>query len=243
MENAGLVALSRQVALRRQMDVIANNIANANTTAFKAQRMVFETFLADVGARQPKLAFVQDVAVVRDPADGALVTTGNRLDVAIRGEGYFEVETPQGRRYTRSGHFRLADDGTLVTSHGHPVLAEDGFPIMTVPGDSEITISADGTVSSESGELARLALMAFETPDALERVAGGLYRAETVPLPALDTEVVQGALERSNVEPIVEMTRMIELLRSYQGAQRIATDAAELRRQAVRALGTVSQTA
>ncbi len=239
MENTALVALSQQMALRRQMDVIANNIANANTTGFKAERAVFNSFLQDLGDGQT-LAFVDDVTVVRDPSDGPLTATGNPLDVAIRGDAYFEVETPDGVRFTRGGHLRIDADGALVNADGYPVLASDGFPILTIPGDTEITIARDGTVASESGEIGRLHLVTFDNSNVLIKVGGGLYATDATPDTAVDAEVAQGFLEGSNVEPIVEMTRMITVLRSYQAAQKLVQEADDLMRQAISTLAELA---
>ena len=240
MENTVLAVISQQIGARRQMDVIANNIANANTIGFKSERMLFSEYLQDIGNGQT-IALVQDAAVVRDFRDGPIMATDNPLDVAIRGEGFFQVETADGIRYTRNGRLRLDSDGALVTSNGYAVLSKDEFPILTIPGDTQITISADGTVSSESGELGTLAVVAFENPYALRKLGNGLYESEGLPDPATDATIVQGALENSNVEPIIEMTRMISLLRSFQGSQTLADQEHDLRRRAIGVLGSVSE--
>lgn len=222
------------MVLRRQMDVIANNIANASTIGFKSERMLFNKYLRDIGDGQ-QVAFVTDAAVVHDPSEGALTPTGNPLDVAIKGSGYFEIDTPDGVRYTRGGHFRVDADGVLVSAGGHPLLGQDGSPLLTFPGDTEITIKADGTVSSESGELGELAVVTFENRWLLRKSGAGTFEApdNVVPIPAVDADVIQGSLEESNVTPIVEMTRMISLLRSYQGAQKLADDQDQLMRRSI----------
>ena len=131
MENTVLAVISQQIGARRQMDVIANNIANANTIGFKSERMLFSEYLQDIGNGQT-IALVQDAAVVRDFRDGPIMATDNPLDVAIRGEGFFQVETADGIRYTRNGRLRLDGDGALVTSNGYAVLSKDEFPILTI---------------------------------------------------------------------------------------------------------------
>ena len=240
MENTVLAVISQQISARRQMDVIANNIANAGTIGFKSERMVFTQYLQDIGDGQT-ITFVEDAAVVRDFRDGPIIVTSNPLDVAIRGEGFFQVETIDGIRYTRNGRMRLDGDGTLVTSNGYAVLSLDQLPILTIPGDTDITISADGTVSSESGELGTLAIVAFENPYVLRKLGNGLYEADTLPDRTTGATVVQGAIENSNVEPIIEMTRMIALLRSYQSSQTLANQEDELSRRAISVLGSVSE--
>ncbi len=240
MENTVLLVLSLTTALRHQMDVIAHNIANANTAAFKEERVLFESYLEVIDGQE--LAFVKDFAVKIDLSEGPIATTGNPLDVAIRGDAFFRVDTPDGVRFTRGGHFELDADGALVTGDGHPVLGDDGFPILTIPGDTEIKIDSNGTVSSETGEIGRLGLVFFADTGALVKQGGGLYATEAVPLLAADAKVIQGSLEGSNVQPIVEMTRMISLLRSYQAAQNFADRLDELRNQAISSLADVSQT-
>ncbi|MFQ5784695.1 MAG: flagellar basal-body rod protein FlgF [Alphaproteobacteria bacterium] len=242
MENTTLVALSQQMVLRRQMDVIANNIANADTGGYKSERMLFATYLQDIGRRE-KAAFVQDIAVTRDPRDGEMVVTGNPFDMAIQGEGYFQVETPDGVRYTRGGHFRLDDQGVLVTSDGHALLGDDGFPVITSPDDNDLVVTPDGTVSAGGFEIARLQVVTFERPNALRETYGGLYQTDLTPLPSEDARIVQGSIESSNVEPIVEMTRMIALLRGYQSVQRLVQEQDQLRRRAISALSGTNRTA
>lgn len=241
MENTVLAVISQQIGARRQMDVIANNIANAGTIGFKSERMVFAEYLQDIGDGQT-ISFVKDAAVVRDFRDGPIIVTSNPLDIAIRGEGFLEVETVDGIRYTRNGRMRLDGDGTLVTSNGYAVLSRDEFPILTVPGDTEIVISADGTVSSESGILGTLSVVTFENPYVLRKLGNGLYESDVLPDRATDaTTIVQGAIEDSNVEPIIEMTRMIALLRSYQSSQNLGDQEHDLRRRAIGVLGSVSE--
>ncbi len=242
MENAALVALSRQMVLRRQMDVIANNIANVNTTGFKADRMLFATALQDVGHGR-KAAFVRDIAVVHDYSEGPIKTTGNPFDIAIRGDGFFQVETPDGIRYTRGGHFALDADGVLVTSQGYPVLGDDDIPILTFPGDTEFTIKADGTVSSETGEIGRLSVVRFDNVYKLRKEAAGLFETNQVPRKVDDASVVQGSVESSNVKPIIEVTLMISVLRSYQAAQKLGDDHNRLMRQAISTLAGTSRSA
>ncbi len=242
MQNASLVALSQQMVLRRQMDLIANNIANVNTDGYKAERMLFDTYLQPIGA-SGKAAFVQDVAVAYDTREGQISITGNPLDIAIKGEGFLPIDTTDGVRYARGGHFQLDQDGVLVTSSGHPLLGDDGFPIIASPGDTEITISSDGIVSSEGIEIGRLEAVTFDNLYALRKVAGGLFRTDQSPIPTGDAKFEQGAIERSNVEPIVEMTRMIALLRNYQGTQRLIQDQSQLRQRAISVLSGTGQSA
>ena len=232
MESTAYIALSRQMALGRQMDVIAHNVANAASTGFKAEALLLELVTTDAGRRQ-RLAFVQDVGMVRDLAPGPVTATGNPLDLAIEGDGYFSVETPEGVRYTRSGQFRLNDLGELSTASGALVL-DDGGAAITLPVDAgPIAIAADGTVSSAAGVAGRIELVTFADEQSLRKVGDGLYETAQAPAPATGARLVQGALEGSNVEPILEMTRMMSTVRAYQGTQRLLDTHHELQRRAI----------
>ena len=239
MGNSVLAATAQQMAIRRQMDVIANNVANSNTLGFKGERMVFAQYLTDIGNGE-KMAMVEIAAVVRDFTDGPLQATDNPLDVAIRGEGFFQVETPDGIRSTRRGNLRLDAAGALVTSDGHAVLSQRNTPLKILPGDREIIIATNGKISSESGEIGRLGIVTFDNLNSLRKLGNGLYESDEEPKPAKDATVVQGMVEGSNVKPIIEMTRMISLLRSYQGARTLDNEEHELSRRAITAIASVS---
>jgi flagellar basal-body rod protein FlgF len=241
MENAGYIALSRQMVLRREMDVIANNMANINTPAYKGQSMLFVEYLETSDSGE-KMSFVQDVALVRNLTEGQMTTTENPLDLAIAGEAYFEIDTPTGPRYTRNGVFQLNGDGELVTSSGEPVLGEGGNPITLPPNSNDVTVTRDGTISTDQGPAGRLRLVSFENEQALVKLANGLYDAEGQdPLPAEGAEVMQGMIEGSNVQGIIELTRMIETVRHYSATGRMVNDEHERQRRAIQSLGGTAQ--
>ncbi len=225
MENTSLITLSHQGALRRHMDVVANNFANVNTTGYKSERMMFVEHLVRTrdgnGRHGGALAFVRDIATARDFSQGRQQETGNPLDLAIEGDGFFAVDTPGGERYSRNGRFHIDDTGQLVTGHGLAVLTTSGGPMFFSPTDTAITVSRDGTVSSENGEIGRLRIVRFDNPHGLQAVAGGLMAAQEPPIDTEPVNVVQGVLEGSNVEPIVEMERMIRVNRAYDDARRM----------------------
>ncbi|MEZ5904136.1 MAG: flagellar hook-basal body complex protein [Geminicoccaceae bacterium] len=160
MDNTSYVALSRQVALERQMAVVAGNIANMNTDGFKNEQVLFADVLERAG-EAGRVAFVQDSGLIRDPAPGPIETTGNPLDLAINGEGYFTVETANGPRYTRGGHFVLGPTGEITTSGGQPLLDEGGGTLVVPPGSGPIEVARDGTVSTADGILGRIGLVRF----------------------------------------------------------------------------------
>jgi flagellar basal-body rod protein FlgF len=243
MENALLIGLSRQMAMSRDMATIANNLANMNTTAYKSEAMLFEQFLMpDASEQSPdkRITFVQDVGQHRDLRDGSLQTTGNPFDIAITGEGFFRVETDQGMRYTRNGNFNLDAEGRLVTSAGDLVLDDAGTPIAFADDETGITIARDGTISTDEGLRGRIAIVTFENSRAMKKAGDSLYETDQAEIAAENIRLVQGALEGSNVQPIVEMTNMIDVMRSYASAQKLIEQADQMRRQAIQQLGNVA---
>ncbi|HYD70010.1 flagellar basal-body rod protein FlgF [Azospirillum sp.] len=237
MENPAYIALSRQMSLRRQLDVVANNVANMNTTGFKQQRMLFTEFLQRPGMHE-QVSMVQDRAVVRDLTTGGLTQTGNSLDLALTGNGYFTVDTASGRRYTRAGSFRMNDQRQVVDGGGLPVLSDNGQPITIPAGTRDITVTSDGTISTELGPVGRLNIVTFRNEQLMTEVGAGLYVSDEEPQPApADTKVAQGMLEGSNVRPVVEMTTMIEVNRQYAQNQRMIDTEHERIRTAIQRLG------
>lgn len=239
METSSYIALSRQSALRRQMDIVANNLANMNTTAYKSEKMMFvEHVVKSRGGENfvpTKLSFARDVASYKDMAEGPIKTTGNSLDMAIRKEGYFVIDTPNGQQYTRNGRFRLDQDGQLVTQAGNPVLSSAGAPFFLSPEDRDIVVARDGTLSTNNGELGKIKIVIFDDPQKLQKQAGGLLSAKNIgggddgdgdaddvfqPEEAENPNIVQGALESSNVNAIIEMTKMIEVNRAYDSVKK-----------------------
>jgi flagellar basal-body rod protein FlgF len=224
METPILVSLSRQATLRRQLEVIANNLANMDTTGFKAERMMFDDHLVPTpvgrGRMGEQIAFVRDVATVRDPSTGKLQQTGADLDVALADEeGFLVVQTPTGDRYTRNGHLRLDEAGQLVTGHGLPVMSQQGTPIVLGPLDGPVTIAGDGTISTGQGDLGRLRVVRFDAPEQMEAIEGGLLSTDQQPQDVETPSILQGTLEGSNVEPILEIQRMITVQRAYDQAR------------------------
>jgi flagellar basal-body rod protein FlgF len=223
MENSLLIGLSRQATLRREMTSVANNIANMNTHAYKRENMMFDDFLmrskGGDAIMGDKLMFVRDVAQYRDLSEGTFEETGNSLDVAIHGDGYFVVDTPAGNRYTRNGHFQLNNEGIVVTSDGNPVLTEDGDQIEIQATDSRIEISRTGEIYTDGGQIGKLGVVQFENPQFMDKVSDTLYKSDAPGTQVEQPDVIQGKLELSNVQPIIEMTRMIDVHRSYEKAK------------------------
>lgn len=239
MENSIYLGLSRQMVLRTNMDIVSNNIANMNTTGFRGQNPVFEEYLSDPRYGTDPLSFVYDYGQYQRTSEGPMQQTGNPFHVALNGPGFMAVEQPGGGTgYTRDGNFQKRADGTLVTSSGFPVLGQGG-PI-TIPADAtEISIDENGAISDQNGVIGQLQISEFENVQDMEPTGNNLYTTEAAPLEPVNTVARQGFLEGSNVEPVVEMTNMIEILRDYQGTQRLLQTEHERLRSAIQKLSQV----
>ena len=239
MNNAIYVALSRQTGLFRNLDVAANNVANVNTPGFKGETMVFEKYLVnDKDNFSRKIAFAHNIATFVDYGNGAVKQTGRDLDMAIEGEGFFKIQTPQGVRYTRQGNFHMNPDGEVVTSEGYPVLGSSDQSIRLQQDDIDLKISSDGTIRvNDVGEpRGKIELVHFENPQKLIRMDQGLYRSEEDPIrTATPGHLIQGALEESNVSAVTELTNLININRSVGAVSSFMADMHDLTRRAITA--------
>lgn len=240
MDNTLLLGLQAQRVLQRRMDMTANNLANVATSGFKADSLVmeFEDGTSAHALDEPEdIYFVRDVTLMRDMGQGPIAMTGNPLDVALEGAGFFMVEGPSGPLYTRDGALSLTGDGRLVTSDGRAVLNSGGAPIVFDPQGESPVIGRDGAIRVAGVEAGRLGVARFAAPSALSKVGDNLWDAQGQPSQAFEGVVVQGALEGSNVRPVIELTRLIEISRAYQSAARMVSGADELRQRAIQTLG------
>ena len=252
MSNSLLIGLSRQVALSRELDVVANNIANMNTTGFKADGSIFEEYLSPTArtsaATDNKVSFVRDRGTWHDLTQGPTEHTGNPLDVAIDGNGFLVVQTPRGERYTRNGSLQLGPTGNLMTADGFPVVGDSG-PITLQPNDRQISISANGTISVRAGTSiidsvrGKLRIVSFDQAQRMQltKDGAGTFAAPSSVTPQADTSsrIVQGAIEKSNVRGVVEITRMIEISRSYSSVAAMLQQQSEMRTSAIGRLADV----
>jgi len=224
MENPIYISLSRMMSLHNKMDAVANNVANSSSTGFKQQKVLFSEVLRKTSMTE-KISLVHDRAMVRDMSEGPLSTTSNPLDVAIRGQGFFVVDTLNGPHYTRAGRFQLDGKGQIVDNNGLPVLDGSNKPITMPAGTNDIRITADGSVFSNVNPTApagKINLVSFKNEQQMTEIGSGLFITDEKPQPApKDSRVIQGAIEESNVKPVVEITNMIDILRQYQGIQKI----------------------
>lgn len=246
MENALRIGLSRQMALQTQMNVIANNLANINTAGFKRDLVQMEEFripvaeMTELNGQDKKLSYTHDRAVVKNMVSGAIKQSGNELDVAISGEGWFAINTPNGERYTRNGEFKLNQNGTLVTNAGQPVLGEGG-EVSFGPNETNITIARDGTISSSDGIKGKLKVVAFENEQELKKEGFNLFNSPTPATPVAAPHLMQGMIEQSNVKPVLELTKMIETVRAYTSQARMIQKTEELKTEAIEKLAHMPQ--
>ena len=246
MQNALFVGVSSQVALQRELDVIANNMANISTNGFKGRNSRFQEYLMPVASadsfQKPdrRVSYVIDQGTALDLGQGPIEQTGNPLHVAVRGEAFLVVRTPNGDRYTRNGAFETDAQGTLVTSDGYPVQGEAG-PIQIGQQETGVSIGPDGTVSTNLGIRGRVRLVTFANPQALTNEGANLYASAAQPQAAgLAGRVEAGALERSNVKPVIEMTRLMDVNRTYTMVSGVISRLDDLRGTAIRRLADVA---
>lgn len=240
MEQTSFVALSRMIALQRQTEMTAHNIANANTPGFKGSRKIFGDYLLTqhsvaqpAGART--IHFVQDRATYRDHADSPTSRTGNPLDIALASDGFLAFETLRGERFSRNGRLTLDPQGRITSSEGYPVLSTQGTPLVVAPNESSITIAADGTVSTPNGEIGRLRVVRFQEPQKLIAEGAALFRADEGQEPAAVAApmVMQGMIEESNVRPLIELTLLMSQQREFEFNAQFIEREGERRQQAV----------
>lgn len=218
MENAGYTTLTRQAGLMREMQTVANNIANAATTGFRSEDFIFAEHVVRV-ENGPSISMASANVSYTSPIQGAMTATGGQFDFAIEGEGYFLVQTPGGERLTRAGNFSPNGVGDLVTKDGFPVLDAGGAPIFIPPDATGLSVAGDGTLSANGRPLAQLGIVVPLEGQDLIREDGVMFRADEGFDPAENPRVVQGFLEGANVDPIRQIARMIEVQRAYEMGQ------------------------
>lgn len=251
MQNALLIGLSRQMTLERQMDVIANNVANVNTNGFKADHSLFEEYLRSnahednfIGSDR-RVSYVQDRGTYRDVGQGPMEATNNPLDMAISGNAFFAVQANGAERYTRDGKFALSSTGQLMTSDGNLVLGTAG-PIVFQPTDHDINVAPDGTVTVLEGTAkidtirGKIKMVTFDDPAKLTKLGANLYdTGSATQQPDTKSTLQQGYVEKSNVNSVVEMSRMVEVMRSYTAIANLLQQESDLHKSAIEKLADV----
>jgi len=229
------VIASNLLGQRTRMDMIADNIANVNTSGYKHQKMDFQEIVSRKQATDVA-SFTHHSGTTTNFANGSLTKTNNQLDMAIQGEGFFAVNVGGNVRYTKNGAFTQDIEGNLVTTNGDLVLDVNNAPINIPPGSTEVIVTENGTISDQNGIITTLGLFRFNNPQSLTRAGNNAWIATEEPQLALDVKVSQGFVEGSNVNAIEETVNMTEVLRQYQGAMNLVQKIEELEQRAIRDL-------
>jgi len=242
MDMTQLVCLSQQLADYQSMDAIANNLANVSTPGYKRETPLFQEYVeqfapAEGETGQQAVSFVQQMGSFRDLSEGHFDLTGAPFDVALNGQGYFVIQTANGPLYTRNGHFTLDGSGRIVNDNGDPVQGTGG-DISVSANDGDIHIASDGTVSGTNGQIGQLNIVDFPNDRALVKEGDSLYSTTQAPQSAADATVQQGAVEVANVRPVIEISNMIEVMRSYQSTMNMTQTLSDLQRQTIDKLAT-----
>lgn len=236
MDSASIVSVTRQSGLKNELRIIANNIANAATTGFRREGMAFSEYVAQM-EDQTGLSMARGNVRVMSADEGPLNHTGGTLDFAIQGEGYFQIETPDGPALSRAGSFLSGPAGEMMTPDGLRVLDEGGAPIFVPPDARNLRLTEDGTLSANGQAIARIGVVLPLDPTTLQHLGGALFStAEGVE--AIENPVIlQGFVEGSNVDPIAEMARLIEVQHAYEAGQKFLDTEDERIRNVVSTLG------
>jgi flagellar basal-body rod protein FlgF len=221
MDNPGYATLTRQTGLLREMQIVANNIANMASTGYRGEAVVFSEFVRALDPGHDSLSMAAARAGFTSEVQGALTQTGRPLDLAVEGSGYFLIQTPDGQMLTRAGSFLRDADGNVVTSDGMQLLDSGGAAVTVPPDAIAISVASDGTLSADGIPIAEIGLWLAPGPGTTERREGSRFALNGTPVPAGDGSgrVVAGFLESSNVSPVAEVARMIEVQRTYELGQ------------------------
>jgi flagellar basal-body rod protein FlgF len=235
MDAAGYVTLTRQAGLMREMGVVANNIANLSTNGFRREGVMFSEFLLEMDSG-PSLSMANGNSRVVDLRQAGISQTGGTYDFAIQGDGFFLIETPDGQQLTRAGSFTPSPNGELVTPDGFRLLDQGGAPVFVPPDAGAVALAQDGTLSVNGMPLARLGLWQPVDPNSLRHQSGTLFSTDN--LEPVDSGILlQGYLEDSNVQPVSEIARMIEVQRAYELGQTFLDNEDQRTRGVIQTLG------
>ena len=219
MENSVYIGLSKQVVLRENMNIIANNVANVNTPGYRGQNMIFSEYIENPRYMKEDMSLVLDYGQYQVTDPGSMKETGAPLDIALVGNGFLGIQTPEGLQYTRAGNLTMDAEGIVRNARGLPVADERGGEITIPRGSKDIRIDQKGVITTDQGQIGKLMIAEFEHYQNLNPQGNGLYATDDPAIPAEKTVVKQGYIEGSNVQAVVEMTRMIDVLREYQAVQ------------------------
>jgi flagellar basal-body rod protein FlgF len=222
MQSNIYVGISAQLALQRRLDTVANNVANASTTGFRAEEMSFEELVTRNG--ETAVSFVSDGKTHLSTEGGELTQTDDPFDIAVRGNVWLAVQTPTGIVYTRDGRMQMNKDGVLTNLSGDPYLDAGGSPIQLDPQGGRIAINKAGTIEQDGNNIGAFGLYSMPPGAKLSRAGGASVVSDQPPVPEIDflnNGVMQGYTEKSNVNPILEMTHLTTLHRSFDAVSNV----------------------
>ena len=237
MDSTGYVALNRQAGLLKELETVATNIANASTNGYRREGVVFSEFVVKTGRSSESLSLGHANGRSIDLTQGALLQTNGTFDFAIEGDGFFLVATPEGDRLTRAGAFTPSPEGILVAPDGAELLDAGGAPVLVPAGAARIALGADGTLSADGAPIAQIGLWSSEDPLQMTRAPGARFDPGGEPIPIENGRILQGFVERSNVDPASELTRMIEVQRAYELGSTFLDREDERVRSTIRVIG------
>ncbi|RVD59924.1 flagellar basal-body rod protein FlgF [Mesorhizobium sp. M2D.F.Ca.ET.185.01.1.1] len=239
MQDSLYVALSSQIALERRLDTIADNVANASTIGFRATGVKFEDVVSGTGPKS--VSFASSGKTYLSGAHGALTETGNPFDFAVQGDAWFAIDTPAGTVMTRDGRFSMNENGELMSIEGYPVLDGGGAPIQLDPRNGPPKAGADGSLRQNDQLVGAIGLYNFDPGDNFVRYGNsGIVPART-PEPVTDRSdvgIAQGFLEESNVNPVLEMTRLIQVQRAFENTAALMRQTDSSTDDAIKTLGS-----
>lgn len=237
MDTPGYTSLTRQSGLMREMQTVANNIANLSTTGYRREGLIFSEHVKALEPGEPSLSMAHGNAWHTDDAQGPLSPTGGTFDFAIEGEGFFMIETPNGQMLTRAGSFTPSAEGELVAPDGARLLDAGGAPVFVPPDARSVALAADGTLSADGTPITQIGLVVPADPNEMNRRAGVRFEVAGEILPAENAVILQGYVENSNVDPVSEIARMIEVQHAYQMGQQFMDKEDERIRSVLQTLG------
>jgi flagellar basal-body rod protein FlgF len=232
------VAMSGQLALARRLETIANNVANAGTAGFRAEGVSFSTLVSKTTPFDTSFAFEGGSHV--DTRSGSFTATGNPLDVAVQGSGFLAIQTPEGTAYTRDGRMQMLPTGDIVSLNGHPMLDASGSPLTADPRGGALDISRDGAIRQDGRTVGSLGLFAVDLGKGYRRYENAAFLPASPAEPVQDfaaSGILQGFSEGSNVNPILEMTRLIEVQRAFEAVSGSLEQRDSALRDTIQALG------
>ena len=239
MQSGLYVSLSGQVALERRLETIANNVANMNTIGYRGDGVSFTAELLKAGDQQVAFASTGNGYISR--AAGPLTKTDNQLDLAVQGDGWFAIRTPAGTTYTRDGRMELTENGGLQTLNGYPVLDAGGAPIQLDSSAGPPTVSADGMITQDGKQIAAVGLFSLPDDANLTRTVNSGVISDKPATPVLDftqNGIIQGSIEGSNINPITEMSKLIEVTRAFDSINSAMTQSESSLQDAIKTLGS-----